>query len=276
MIYDYQFLLSNENTFSNKENLLSSNFTYQSPSNKNLTKLRTVYKLDSIAGNGSEMDRIKNVLFWVHKRVKHDGNINNPKIKNAINFIEKCDKRDVGLNCRGMALLLNECYLSLGFKSRIICCFPKDSLNIDSDCHVLTSVYSTDLKKWIWVDPTMNTLVMDVNNAILSIDEVRTAIIRRDSLKICPEANWNGDKVDVNQYLYQYMAKNLYYLESPISSEFNFETRRLFKKYAYVKLSPINYYSNSSKVYESKSVFFTKNISYITTNKTDFWVAPTN
>jgi len=47
-------------------------FTYQEPNNKNLTELRTIYNLDSIAGTGDELDRILNLFHWVHKTINHD------------------------------------------------------------------------------------------------------------------------------------------------------------------------------------------------------------
>jgi hypothetical protein len=274
MICDFSFILKHDNFYNNNDRNVNELFYYQSSQNKNLSKLKNMYQLDSIAGNGSEIERLQNVLFWVHSRVKHDGNINNPKIKNAINFIEKCDKNSKGLNCRGMAILLNECYLSLGYPSRIVCCFPKDSLKKDTDCHVLTTVFSKELNKWIWLDPTMNSLIYDSNGSILSIEEVRKALINNDSLYLNQEANWNGNSIDKNQYLYQYMTKNLYYLESPIYSQFNYESRKLFKKYRYVKLSPENYISNRQRIQVSKSVMFTKNISLITTNSNYFWTSP--
>ena len=59
-------------------------------------------------------------------------------------------------------MLLNECYLAMGFKSRYVTCFPKVYIN---DCHVINSVYSNTLHKWIWMDPTFA--------AFMSKDEIK-------------------------------------------------------------------------------------------------------
>jgi hypothetical protein len=273
-IFDYLYVLSKDDNYDKTNQSVTDPFVYQSESDKNLRKLRYKYNLDSVAGTGAEIEKLKNILFWVHKKCPHNGDLKNPKIKNTLNFLNKCEQTNQGLNCRGLALVLNECYLSMGYKSRVVCCIPKDSLNIDDDCHVLTTVYSEDLKKWIWLDPTMNSIIYNQSGEILGVAEVRKALIAGDSLILNSEANWNGAKVDINQYLYQYMAKNLYYLECPIKSEFNFETRKLFKKYHFVKLSPTNYLAKSARKFESKSVFFTRNISHITTNDDLFWSAP--
>jgi hypothetical protein len=71
----------------------------------------------------------------------------NPAVKNAMSMIAVCKRDNRGLNCRGLATVLNECYLAMGFKSRFVTCLPKDSLNIDPDCHVINAVYSNTLKK---------------------------------------------------------------------------------------------------------------------------------
>jgi hypothetical protein len=56
-----------------------------------------------------------------------------------------------GVNCRHLTIALNEMYLSMGILSRYVTCLPKDEN--DQDCHVINSVYSTQLQKWLWIDP---------------------------------------------------------------------------------------------------------------------------
>lgn len=77
---------------------------------------------------------------------------------NAINYAEACKDGSRGLNCRGLATVLNECYLSLGIPSRVITCMPRIYIN---DCHVINAVYSSTLGKWLWIDPTNNAWVTD-------------------------------------------------------------------------------------------------------------------
>ena len=93
-------------------------FTYMAPNDSNLVRVRRYFNLDSIAGAGDEISKIKNLLLWVHNTIRHDGSSYNPKVKNAIAIYEICKREDRGVNCRMMAQMLNECYLAMGFKSR--------------------------------------------------------------------------------------------------------------------------------------------------------------
>lgn len=197
-------------------------FTYMNPSDPNLERVRRYFNLDSIAGSGDEISKIKNLMGWVHDIVRHDGSSDNPKSKNAIDMVELCRKENRGVNCRMMAQILNECYLAMGFKSRFVTCMPKF---YESDCHVINVVYSDSLRKWVWMDPTFDAWVTDESGVLLGIAEVRERLRRGLPLILNEEANWNHKiKQTREKYLENYMAKNLYYLICPLRSEFNAET----------------------------------------------------
>ena len=185
-------------------------FRYASPNDPDLVRLRKEFNLDSIAGAGDEISKIKNLLHWVHEVVPHDGGSYNPEIKNTIDMIELCRKENRGVNCRMMAQMLTEVYLAMGFKARFVTYLPRDFV---SDCHVITTVYSCTLNKWLWVDPTFDAFVMDENDTMLSIAEVRERLRTDKFLKINDYANWNHrSKQTKENYIDRYMAKNLYYL----------------------------------------------------------------
>ncbi len=249
-------------------------FEYQDKNDPNLVALRRELKLDSIAGTGSETLKIINLLHWIHDLIPHDGNHDNPAVKNAMSMIKEC-KRDVrGLNCRGLATVLNECYLSLGIKSRFVTCMPKDS--IFNDCHVINMVYLEEKKKWIWIDPTNNAYVMDEKGALLSIQEVRERLVSDRPLILNPDANWNNKESTTKEdYLYNYMAKNLYRFQCPLRSEYNTETWTDGKQVTYVSLLPLDAYQQKPV----KSVQKNENTGTIFTNlKTNnpalFWQIP--
>jgi len=249
-------------------------FEYQDKNDPNLVILRKELKLDSIAGTGNEELKIINLLHWIHNLIPHDGNHDNPTVKNAMSMIKEC-KRDVrGLNCRGLATVLNECYLSLGIKSRFVTCMPKDT--IFDDCHVINMVYLENKKKWIWIDPTNNAYVMNENGELLSIQEVRERLVTDQPLILNPDANWNNKStITKEQYLYNYMAKNLYRIESPIKSEYNFETWEEGKKVAYVELLPLDGYKQSpDKRVQKNEKTGTTFTNYKTNNPAIFWQIP--
>jgi hypothetical protein len=251
-------------------------FSYQSKENENLKNLNKKYNLDSIAGQGNEVSQIINLLHWVHYLIPHDGNSENPQIKNAMSLINECKILKRGLNCRGLATVLNESYLSLGFKSRIITCIPKDSLKIDNDVHVINMVFAKSLKKWLWIDPTNNAYVMDEKAELLSIEEVREKLINDKPLFINPDANWNRkESTNKEWYLYNYMAKNLYMLECPVESEFDLETNIKDKEIKYIRLIPLDYFEQlpDSSEYLDKNLNV-KFIKYKTNHPALFWKNP--
>ncbi len=276
------YLPSNKETLKNagKYNLNEKNdlpkFTYQSPDNPHLAALRKAFNLDSAAGTGNEVSQILNVLHWIHNLVPHDGEHGNPEVKNAVNMIAVCKKDNRGLNCRGLATVLNECYLSLGIKSRFITCLPKDSLQSDNDCHVINTVYSSELKKWLWIDPTFDAYVMNEKGELLSIEEVRERIIKDEPLIINPDANWNRKTSEtIDHYLYNYMTKNLYLFECPMSSEYDSETSEAGKKITYLRLVPLDYFVKSiDKTNRTDEKSKTEFIIYKTNNPNMFWQTP--
>src|SRR5437588_7368807 len=107
-------------------------------------------------------------------------------------------------------------------------------------------VYSNDLHKWLWIDPTFDAYVMNEKGDLLSIEEVRDRIINDKPIILSPEANWNHKVSETKDYyLYYYMAKNLYMLECPVSSEYDAETKGAGKTITYVRLIPLDYFRKS-------------------------------
>jgi hypothetical protein len=249
-------------------------FGYQSVNDSSLIALRTGLKLDSIAGTGNEISRMLNLLHWIHYLVPHDGEHGNPPVMNAMSMVRVCKTEHRGLNCRGLATVLNECYLALGFRSRFITCMPKDS--VFNDCHVINMVYSQDHKKWIWIDPTNDAYVMNEKGELLSVEEVRERLIMGKPLLLNPEANWNRKSSATKEdYLYNYMAKNLYRIECPLLSEYDTETPAKGKKIVYVELLPLDAFNQEPRKSEhtgSKSGLTF--INYKTNNPDFFWAMP--
>ena len=267
-------ILKGAGKYNLSDNRFIPKFTYQSADNEDLKRIRKDLKLDSIAGKGNELSKIFNLLHWVHNLVKHDGNSNNPTLKNAIDLIKVCKAENRGVNCRMLATILNECYLSLGIKSRYITCMPKET-EFD-DCHVINMVFSKDLNKWIWIDPTFDAYVMDEKGNLLGIQEVRERLVKGLPLVLNADANWNREVLQTKEnYLDNYMAKNLYRLETPVVSEYNTETWKKGKEVSYVELLPLDGIEQSpqmkTKIGEETGVKYTN---YKTNNPNLFWTKP--
>ena len=197
-------------------------FKYASPNDRDLVSLREEFKLDSVAGAGDEISKIKNTKA----------------------MIELCRKENRGVNCRMMAQMLTEVYLAMGFKARFVTCLPKDYV---SDCHVITTVYSNTLNKWLWVDPTFDAYVMDENGTMLSIAEVRERLREDKPLQLNDYANWNHKSKQTKEYyIDHYMAKNLYHLVCMEWARFNHETAIEGQTYRYIALMPYDEINSKS------------------------------
>lgn len=249
-------------------------FTYQSMENPNLVRIRKDLKLDSVAGKGNELSKVFNLMHWVHNLIRHDGNSDNPTLKNAIELIKVCREQNRGVNCRMMATVLNECYLAMGITSRYITCMPKET-NFD-DCHVINMVYSKDLSKWIWIDPTFDAYVMDEKGNLLGIQEVRERLVKGMPLVLNADANWNRTALQSKEYYLQtYMAKNLYRLETPVMSQYDTETWTSGKEVSYVELLPLDAIVQGPHKRESTNQKTgVKFINYKTNNPDLFWTTP--
>ena len=247
-------------------------FTYLNENEKQLKKIKKNFKLDSIAGGGNDISKLLNIMHWVHNLIRHDGSSNNPSLQNAIDLIRICKSEKRGVNCRMMATILNECFLSMGYKSRMVTCMPK-SLEFD-DCHVINTVYLEKEERWIWLDPTFDAYVMDETGKLLGIQEVRERLINDKPLILNPEANWNKKNSQTKDYyLYTYMAKNLYRLEVPLHSTYNYETKEDGKTLEYVQLLPLDGINQKPiiQVFKDEKNNVTYK-TYITNNPNLFWV----
>ncbi|HTJ14016.1 MAG TPA: transglutaminase domain-containing protein [Dinghuibacter sp.] len=267
---DYMYILAHAGAYNTSDKRPFPAFTYAPASDPNLAALRKGFNLDSIAGGGNEASQVINLLHWIHDLVPHDGQHNNPAVMNAMSLITVCKRDNRGLNCRGLATVLNECYLAMGFKSRFVTCLPKDSLHVDNDCHVIDMVYLPSLRHWVWMDPTNDAYVMDERGQLLDIASVRERVIDGRMLIVNPDANWNRRQSTLKEdYLYNYMAKNLYMLECNTNSGFDVETAAPGKKREMVLLLPLDYFKQGPD--SSASGNF---VTYRTNNPGAFWAAP--
>jgi hypothetical protein len=114
---------------------------------------------------------------------------------------------------------------------------------------------------------------MNEKGELLSIEEVRERLISDKPLILNPDANWNNQSAQTKEnYLENYMAKNLYILECHSSSEYNMETSSEGKTFNYIRLLPLDYFEQKPDKSEEKGE--TNNtlwITYKTNNPNVFW-----
>lgn len=186
-------------------------FEYALPSDSLLTATREYFNLDSIAGNGDDIYRIKNLLYWVHNSIPHAGdNGLAPGERTLRNTYESAKRDSCGYNCRALAISLAEALLAEGIPARYVTCQSKE-WDTDNDCHVICTAWSESLGKWVWVDPTFAAYVTDENGTLLHPGEVRYRLQNDLPLILNKDANWNNRYTENKEYyLDEYMAKNLY------------------------------------------------------------------
>jgi len=264
---DYNYVLKKAGPY-NKEKADLPVFTYQAASAPELVNFKTKFNLDSVSGNGDEISKIKNLLYWAHDVVRHDGNSNNPPSRNAIDLIAVCKKDDRGVNCRMMATILKDAYQAEGFKARLVTCMPKDTA--DFDCHVITVVWSKTLNKWIWMDPTFCAYMKDDKGNYLSIEEVRERLISDSPLVLNEDANWNHKNKETKEVYLNYMSKNLYWIRCAAKSEWDLETMQKGKP----AVQYVNLYPGKFTTINSINKFGGNKAEYATNNPGYFWQKP--
>ena len=222
-------------------------FRYQPKRSNNLCKVRDYFKLDSVAGQGDELSKIINLLHFAHDNIRHDGSNQAFAELDAIDLYNYYKATGKGVNCRQLAISLCEMYLSMGIPARYVTCMPADSL--DYECHVINTVWSSQLQKWLYIDPTMDAWVTDENGTLLSIAEVRERLINDQPLVLCETANWNHESQQTKEYyLETYMAKNLYYFVCKKLNRFNPESvYRDNDPEGDVRLIPVGFVNNNWK-----------------------------
>ncbi len=236
-------------------------FKYASPTDSLLTLSRERFNLDSIAGDGDDISRIKNLLYWVHNNITHDGsNGFAPGACNLRNTYDSARRDTCGYNCRALAICLVEALLAEGIPARYVTCLPK-AWDTDIDCHVICVAWSKSLGKWVWVDPTFAAYITDDKGVMLHPGEVRYRMQHDLPVILNKDANWNNRFPESQEnYIDYYMAKNLYVLEVNTFNQAEPEGRSGHAQGYHVALVPQGItYPNSD---------------YNTTDEQWFWQAP--
>lgn len=254
-------ILKEAPAYERADSAISLTFRYAPATDSLLTLSRERFNLDSIAGKGDDISRIKNLLYWVHKSIRHDGNNGlAPGARNLRNTYDSSHNNNCGYNCRALAICLTEALLAEGIPARYITCLPK-AWDTDNDCHVICVAWSESLGKWIWVDPTFAAYITDENGLLLHPGEVRYRIQHDLPVILNKDANWNHRFQETQEeYIDYYMAKNLYILQANTLNQAEPEGKSNHKQGNHVVLVP-------------KGIEY-PNTDYTVTDEDWFWQAP--
>lgn len=136
---EWAALLKRHSTFSGKQPAYPVDiaFTYAAPIDRDLTRLRESYNLEAIAGRGSEVERLVNLMAWVHRLTGHANEPEIPKELNAFNLIHLAQVEHMQINCYMKTVILNEVYLAMGWPSRQTHLLPHS--HEEDESHFVTS-----------------------------------------------------------------------------------------------------------------------------------------
>jgi hypothetical protein len=123
------------------------------------------------------------------------------------------------------------------------------------------------------MDPSFCAYVTDNNGLLLDHSEIRSALIKGDSLVVKGGLIHNGEPYYGGQkdYLDKYMSKNLFRFRSPLNSEYGYEFSK--NETQFIVLNPIAY--KEEKIKYNQWVLSGDNRSfYFTHDNNLFWKKP--
>ncbi len=177
--------------------------------------LKEKYKIDVIAGNGDNLSKALNIMRWVSNHIIHDG-CSKAQSENALELLEYAynKKSGFGINCAMLSNVLARCLMSVNMHAREVKLIPYSPYDFDS--HRVVQVYINELGKWIMLDPTYSSYVMNNQGNILNIAEIRLLLADQEEVVFNQEINYNGRKMESDSMFYkEYLAKNMFCLSTP-------------------------------------------------------------
>ncbi len=247
-------------------------FTYESSTDAPLMHLREKYKLDSVAGKGTDVEKALRLLAWFHDQVPH-GDVAPLPVLTAENIIDTYRQKHYPQGCYGLAISMNEILLSMGYQSREVICFS-NRYPQPSGGHVINTVFIPSLDKWIYIDPQENAYLKDEQGHFLSIAEVREHLVSKKPIVLNSTANYHGMPAKKEDYLDQFMGTHLYRIICPLNSRYNSETRSNNQTLEYVELLPYGGQEPPFGMVESQRKANYSVICYHTSNDAIFWQKP--
>ena len=190
-----------------------------------LKVLKEKYEIEKVAGGGDTFQQALSLMRWVNANIYHNDNaVIEPYHSLAI--LDHCFQKEenTSLVCFCLAVVLNECLLSIGIKSRILHLYPANPYEFDS--HVVVMAYIQTLNKWIMLDPTYNCYCMDKDNHPLSPWEIRMKLAEREIVICNEDMHNNGVHQSAQQatiWRTQYYAKNMFFMYSTEINTFHSE-----------------------------------------------------
>lgn len=236
--------------------------------NDYLRILREKYDLEALTENlPYEGEKIKAVLDWAHNQWEHNGG-NEPSSPDALTILKEAREGNK-YRCVEYGIVLAAGLNSIGIHSRVLGLRTSDCATVKSGAgHVAAEAYSSELKKWIFIDGQFNVMPV-LHGTPLNAIEFQEAIVNQDAdLKI---VNKNGELPEKEQKNYiEWIGKYLFYFLVPFDNRYGFDVDKLQIE-GKEKLMSVPLKAENNTVFQKK---FKANYCLYTNNKNDFYQAP--
>ena len=186
----------------------TSGFRYDFDFLDEYARLKEMYDLEDIAGNGSALSKALNIMQWLADKTYYCGwsNLGGVEIFSILEYAFK-GGFDHAIRCDQKSIALSECLLAVN-----IFAYPvmiEDYEYNDSgdaitsiNCHNCTHIYIPEEKKWIMLDPSFNAFFTDESGSILNIMEIKDTLKRKEPV-ILSQYSLNGHE-DIFRKKYPY------------------------------------------------------------------------
>jgi hypothetical protein len=233
-----------------------------------LRELRQVYKLDSLSDRTkNEFEKIKAILDWASRQWEHNG-FNNPSNPDALTILKEAHSGKK-FRCVEYGIVASSALNSIGIPARVIGLKTRDVEKVRHGAgHVAAEVYSTELKKWIFIDPQFNVIPV-LDDVPLNAIEFQNAIVNnKGKLKII---NLQGEVSSERSSSYiDWIAKYLFYFDTLFDQKLGNEPNYL-RINGMVKITLVPIGEKEPKVFQRSSKI---NYSYYSHSLNDFYREP--
>ncbi len=170
------------------------------------------YALDEVVTGTTDLERALHLLHYLSAGLAHCGYYDNHVECNSLALMDySFNHPERGINCLNKSKILEEACLAFGIYARRVSMMPYSPYDMDN--HVVTEVFSKELKKWVMLDPTTDGFCIDSKQTPLSCMEIRESLANNAEIAFVhslENLKWKKAVKDSLEIV-SYYAKNVFY-----------------------------------------------------------------
>ena len=158
------------------------------------------YDLQNIAGVHDTFAKSLNIMQWIYDNSKYDGGSSlRPTTSDKI-INHSFGKGEAGaINCANKAILLSDALISIGIFAMPVAISniilnPESKIYLSGHSHVVVHVFIAEKNKWIVLDPSFNTYIVDKDGTPLNLIEISN--LHRNNEKLYSKKNGSDELMD--------------------------------------------------------------------------------